>query len=447
VSESLVFIIWLTTLGLIIFRYLSGRLTVGLLLCYWAQLALNHLFGHIYFRLSDSADAYVFRSTLGFEVSGYALLGLTIGILIHDVYVRLRAPRVAATAIQKRRFGPELLNRLSNMTIGFGVFFYLIGFTGIYQLLPSSASIFSASTTLFLAGMCMKWSALQRLDQPASAWLWVSTVLLYPLTTILAGGFIGFGVNGVMVVACFLAPSIRWRWFWVLTMPFFCYLGLSVWVSYAAFRTELRDQVWGGESVSSRVDVFYTGMTRGWKWIDVNDPIQFDALQRLNQNILIGDSIQYLEIGTGTKANGDTLIEAVVALVPRILWPGKPAFGGSGDLVTRYTGVQFAEGTAVGIGPVMELYVNYGREAVLVGFTILGLMITFLDRIAARSLDVGAGAKFLYAFCLGHTAQNSLGCFSETLPALVGVCVLVTVLMQLFGVERHFGLFDGFRKR
>ncbi len=48
--------------------------------------------------------------------------------------------------------------------------------------------------------------------------------------------------------------------------------------------------------------------------------------------------------------------------IPRALWPNKPVVGGSGDLVSTYTGIRFADGTSVGIGQVLESFVNFGTR-------------------------------------------------------------------------------------
>ena len=61
--------------------------------------------------------------------------------------------------------------------------------------------------------------------------------------------------------------------------------------------------------------------------------------------------------------------------VPRALWPDKPAVGGGGSLVSEYTGIPFGEGTSVGAGQVLELYVNFGIPGVLAGFTGLGFLL------------------------------------------------------------------------
>jgi hypothetical protein len=436
-NDKLVFSLWLVTLGLIILRYMWGRPTAGLLLYYWMQLGLNHLFCHVLYSVSDSADVYLFRSMLGFEVTGYALLGLTLGIIIHDVLVRYK-PSVRIPSKTPAPLGvPQLLamNRLGTFAFTFGFICFVMGFTGVYRLLPSSTAVFSSSNQLFLAGLCLKWWSLRKLGRHVVAWMWASLLIFYPFVTTLVAGFIGLGMNGLILVGCFIAPKAKLRWIVVLLIPLALYFGMSVWVTYAASRQEVRERVWGGESIGSRVDVLYDSMVNKWQWVDIHDPVQLSALERMNQNTLIGDSVLYLESGQGQPGYGETLLEAVVALVPRIVWPSKPIYAGSGGLVTQYTGRQFTENTAVGIGQIMEFYVNFGRIAVWLGFIVLGVAVTFADRRAGMALDERNGKKFLFAFCVGHTLLNVTGCFSETLPSLIGVWLLISLVMLLQAPE------------
>ena len=58
-------------------------------------------------------------------------------------------------------------------------------------------------------------------------------------------------------------------------------------------------------------------------------------------------------------------------------------------LVTQYTGVTYAEGTSVGIGQVMEFYVNFGTAAVLLGFLTLGVLVAGIDKAMADRLAAG----------------------------------------------------------
>jgi hypothetical protein len=182
-----------------------------------------------------------------------------------------------------------------------------------------------------------------------------------------------------------------------------CYLGLSVFVSYMRDRKEIRASVWGGESLSNRLGTLST--TAGnFEWFDPTNVDHLDRLDsRLNQNILLGAAVERMT-DQGGYAHGDTLWDALLALIPRALWPDKPMQAGSGTLVTQYTGIQFDAGTSVGIGHVMEFYVNFGTLGVILGFALLGTLITFIDVVAAQSLASGD----LHGFALWYLPGISL---------------------------------------
>ena len=49
--------------------------------------------------------------------------------------------------------------------------------------------------------------------------------------------------------------------------------------------------------------------------------------------------------------------------------------GGGGTIVQDFTGIEFADGTSVGAGQVLEFYVNFGTWGVIGGFLLFGWLI------------------------------------------------------------------------
>src|SRR5262249_30725008 len=130
-------------------------------------------------------------------------------------------------------------------------------------------------------------------------------------------------------------------------------------------------------------------------------------------------------------ANGETILEAVLAPIPRALWPDKPSAAGSGDLVTRFTGVPFAEGTSVGIGQVMELYVNFATPGVFVGFIVLGAVLAYVDAKAAHYRDVGDWHRFTLWFLPGLSLLQLGGSLVEVTSS-AAAAVAVALLLNRF---------------
>jgi hypothetical protein len=150
-------------------------------------------------------------------------------------------------------------------------------------------------------------------------------------------------------------------------------------------RTGIREVVWQEQAgLLDRIDRASSIITK-FELLDLASPTQVRALDdRLNQNWLVGLAIESHEDGGVPFAYGGTV--PVWALIPRALWPDKPAVGGGGTVVADFTGFQVAEGTSFGAGQVLEFYANFGIPGVLIGFCGLGYLLMRLDEGIMRSL-------------------------------------------------------------
>ncbi|HBY61291.1 MAG TPA: hypothetical protein DEH78_15835, partial [Solibacterales bacterium] len=149
---------------------------------------------------------------------------------------------------------------------------------------------------------------------------------------------------------------------------------------------------------------------------------------RLNQNWLVGAAVQYIE-NTGEFAEGATIRGAFMAMIPRLVWPDKPP-NSSGRLVSQYTGIEFAQGTSVGVGQVMEFYINYGRIGIVVGFLLIGLLLAFLDTRAYRALVTGDFTTFVTFFVMA-LAATSLGNSLAELAGSVAAALVMSPALRL----------------
>jgi hypothetical protein len=211
---------------------------------------------------------------------------------------------------------------------------------------------------------------------------------MLPLATLVTGGFLGYGIYWVLSVIAFLFVISRHRVWFYLGAPVAVFLGLSLCVTYLSQRVGIREVVWYQQAgMLDRLDRVSSIITE-FELLDFSSPTQVTALDaRLNQNVLVGAAVGYHEDGWAPFAYGATV--PPWALVPRAVWPDKPAVGGSGSIVSDYTGIRFAEGVSIGVGQVLEFYVNFGIPGVLIGFLGLGYLLMRLDEGIARSLAVG----------------------------------------------------------
>jgi hypothetical protein len=138
------------------------------------------------------------------------------------------------------------------------------------------------------------------------------------------------------------------------------------------------------------------GTLGSFEFLDIRNPAHLARIdERLNQNALVGLSIEYLGVHSDGFASGRTLWEAMLSPIPRVIWPDRPTAAGSGDLVSEFTGLTFMGETAVGIGHIMELYVNFATTGVVVGMAVIGILIAYLDRMAFRKIREGDWQGFV----------------------------------------------------
>jgi hypothetical protein len=251
------------------------------------------------------------------------------------------------------------------------------------------------------------------------------------MLTIITQGFIGYGIFNSLMVFTFVARFYRPRWRLVVLGTAAIYLGLSLYVTYMRDRNAIRETVWGGQSYESRIDQLKTTFNEA-ELFDIDNEDHLERIDaRLNQNSLIGASVHYIESGQQGFARGETLWEAILALIPRALWSEKSIVAGSGDLVARYTGYNFAEGTSIGIGQVMEFYINFGRWGVIAGFLILGIIIASIDKGAGRSLANNDWLSFACWYLPGMAFLQVGGSFVEVTAGAASSLIVAALVKCL----------------
>src|SRR5207244_3119718 len=124
------------------------------------------------------------------------------------------------------------------------------------------------------------------------------------------------------------------------------YLGLSVFVTYFRDRNTIRRSVWGGANYDQRMETI-TATFANFETIDFENPRHVRSIDdRMNENYLVGRVVKAIQLGQEHFAYGGTFYEALLALVPRIMWPDKPVKAGSGDTVSRYARMKFGRDTS-----------------------------------------------------------------------------------------------------
>lgn len=443
-------VVWLAMLaGALFTRRLGRGSSVGLIALYLTLMGVIHLPGALVHALPWFWQRDVALVAAGFAQSLLGVLSFGLGALaVEPLIARIRArgaarqarPPIAATRLLPAGPGFEggtmVAQRARQPDLAAS--FVALGLLSALVLLPLSfgvptgRSIAANLSQLLYIGLALGyWRAWQARRHMARL-LWLLAICALPLFTVLTDGFLGFGAFAMIGILIFIFSFSRIRMRWLVLGPIVCVLVLSLYVTYMRDREQIRAVVWGGEEFSQRTEQI--AVTLGsMELFDPQNQAHLNAINdRLNQNALIGVAIAALDAGYTEFARGETLVDALTATVPRVLWPEKPYTAGGSALVTRFTGVEFGVGTSVGVGQVLELYGNFGTLGVGLGFLALGWLVSFFDRCAAQALLVGDQLRFAFWYLPGLGLMipgNSLAEMASNLAAAFLTAVLVTQLL------------------
>jgi len=366
-------------------------------------------------------------TAIGLREAAFGMAAFAIGTEIARPMVR----RWTSALPDAEQLGP-IDTRLTNLLLLTGAVLYLVVFP-LAGYLPSVTAFVSTGSMVAVVAMSLKcWSAWHGGREP-TMWGWVAATAVLPLITVLGQGFLGYGFAAMLTIFAFVASFYRPRSIVVVAGVLLLYLGLSVYVTYMRDRRDIRAVVWTGGGLTERVGQI-GGTVTTIEWFDPRDLRHLDRIDlRLNQDYLMGASVVYLAGGSTQFAYGGTVWDAVVALIPRAIWANKPTIGGSGNLVSDYTGMRFADDTSVGVGHVMEAYVNFGRTGVIVCFLILGVVVSTADGMSYAKLARGQGTDFLVRYLPALSLLSVGGSFAELTSSGAAALVVALVIRRVAG--------------
>lgn len=258
----------------------------------------------------------------------------------------------------------------------------IYGLSPLYHIPSISAAVEKGGGIWMLGVMLGLRAACRRGDLKRIA-IWLGALMVYPVLMLLLGGFLSYGSAAIIIVCSALTISTRSFGRVVVGMTLFVFLSLNIFVNYFGHRDDIRKQVWGGAPLEARIDSVIDTV-RDFEWLDPTNERHLIALdQRLNQNYFVGLAALRIQQGQVDYLKGYSLWQGLLALVPRLLWPEKPVFAGSPEIVSKMTGLRLSPTTSFGVGNVMEFQINFGIPGVVVGFFVLGWLIGMLDLKAA----------------------------------------------------------------
>lgn len=423
---SLVFILLSVLILVRLLKARRGQTHIGCQLSFLAALWISNLFAPLVYLIPGYCGVFPELMVPGAKVCLYGLVGFAAGSWF--------LPKLFTVSPLKQT-GPAVAvpKNLRTGLLVLGILFFLANRLG--ASVPGVQAIFSSGQQLLVVAAVLNiWEAARR-KQSKKVALWVAFSFIFPFETVVNSGFLGFGIAStapvlIFVIACTGKRNyLRTAALGVLGL----YLGMSFFVTYMRDRSEIRASVWGGDRFSARIERF-TQTMENFELFSINNPNHLDAISsRLNYTWLVGAGVSYME-NTQGWARGETLKTAALGLVPRLIWKNKPQQGGS-NLITKYTGLVFPEGTSVPMGQILELYVNFGSWLVFIVYMAIGGLLAYVDVVGSNALKTGAFHTFIYCFVIGQ-AVGSVGhdFVVVTADAAVGV-ILVYVLQQFMRMK------------
>ena len=367
---------------------------------------------------------------IGFRYSTYALIALCVGASLIEIARPPRHYSIDDAKSAERQATLEELDQLGRrLFLPIGILSWICTYTPLTDL-PSASAVLSVGKQCLVLAICLLcWSSWYR-GQRSRFTGWLAASALLPVVTVVSAGFIGYGIVMVTTILSFVAMFYRPRRVLLIGLLAMLYCGVSLWITYAEHRNEIRASVWGGESAATSfnkvLEVFW-----GIRPFDYSNPEHLDALDlRLNQNSLVGAAIRNTPTLVAFR-EGETIYAALAAVIPRAIWPDKPVGAGSGTYVSQHTLIPFAEGTSVGMGQVLELYINFGTAGIVIGFIVLGALLRYMDVLLVEALTRNDWRFVMLMFLVGSGMLQAGGSLAEISASSASGWVVATALAHI----------------
>ena len=398
------------------------RSSAGLPLAYFLGLSIVHVPGAFLYLGAAEWD----YTRIGFEQTVIGMVAFLSGVTIAKC-VFVTAPGKQASAGRPEDSITQsfaAFDRLALLYLGVGTVAYFV-MLRVAALIPSATAIVGPLGSLIIVGACLRLWVGRESKNWRKFWSTIVGLPLLPLATVVQGGFIGFGTSWALAIMAFMFAQLKQRVRFFLLAPVVCFVGLSVFVNYMIARNEIRQLVWYqqaeiGDKLQRIADVFQNN----FEWLDPSNERHREAIDlRLNMNFNVGVAVERLESGQVKYASGATFGDMIMGLIPRALWPDKPAIGGGGTIVHDFTGIDFAEGTSVGAGQVLEFYINFGTLGVIGGFALYGWLLGRMDSWVMECLYQGDQRRFLFWFLISLALLQPGGNLLEVFTSAAGAAV------------------------
>lgn len=382
----------------------------------------------------------------GFQLSLVALVAFTIGVVIvmpflTDFHSKLTSSHRARKST--KQVNRRMLYTLTWIYIFTGFFTYLL-LSFLLGDVPTLGAFLSGIQRLYHIGILfLIWLMFKHSQLGVIRLLIIGLlIVIWPLFTMSRDGFLGFGLMPITLL--FMFPLFRFAnlKLLVLLSPVMIFIAMSIIMTYFVNRNTVRSVAWNSVDTETRINTVTNVFTNNFQAFNILDPEQLAIIDvRFALNWLTGRGIERIESGIEKFANGETIRDAFLMILPRFLWPDKPLVVGGQALVNKYTGVSMYGGTSVALGQVLEFYVNFGVIGVIGGFMVLGVVFSFIDRRVSTLLHennlLQAAVWIVPCFGLWLVEDNLITVIGSAVSAVIALIVFNLGVQVVFAIGQR----------
>lgn len=309
----------------------------------------------------------------------------------------------------------------------------ILGFilTGSNLPIPMLQALTQAGRNIAIVAICL--GAVNAVMRGHRYRLWTAGGVAIPVYYLLAFGFVSYGFISFTIMVGFWFCQLASRRISVqrlaLVTGVCAYALLSLFVTWMTFREQLRAVLWSDAGIGERISAVWTAAGNSTFLSPWNVASLDDINGRLNQYIFVGKLIEWHDMYPQLQLGGKTIMLAFFSWVPRFMWSEKPEMGGN-SFVADNTGMLFSSQATFGAGPVFEFYANFGYAGVAVGFFLLGIVLSNIDKKAALALREGNSITFAAWFSAGIAFVAPL----TDLFFMVSSAVMCWIIVRIIGI-------------
>ncbi len=319
-------------------------------------------------------------------------------------------------------------------------------FAGLLPYVPTlSPVLFKMSLLIQLAFLGAVSAALDRGDYGKLA-LSVAIFIPVGMITVVMTGFAGmmgsFMLHPFLLFLFYRKPT-WWKAGVFAVGVYGFFMVASLWF---ATRGIIRDGGLQGLGTSEKVQSFYTQFG-GAMDISLIEPetVRIAAATRVDLSVYNVQQAEWMGKNEPYSLGRSLFVDPVLAMVPRLLWPGKTINLGDSEFINRYTGLGLAtQSISVDTNMTFEFYANFGWPGVIVGLFFFGYAMASMELRLVRPGNSLTMILVLSLLLLGLNTggRRAAAMMLENGATVIGALILGKMLESSTFLKTKFKLRD-----